>query len=1015
MMKKVAKMLLVGLLCLGSVKMALAQAIDTVIQLPNANNWNFIWGITRVGDTLFLGDDNFGDIIKVSVRGDTLGRIDLPNFYRFNHGLEYTGTHFLVAQDYRLSGARLYRFNRQGQVVDSIQFPFVIGDNNGPPVRPGGISDIALDQNGHLWFAVYEPDNIPSNGTGSYPFAYAYKWDWQNDVVLDTVPLHNGQVQGIAIKGDTLFYVGDNFHNNQSERVYAVNLSSATKDTLFSFPMPDPDNDQDPRGLHWDGKHLWAVAYRVGNNINRFRVLYRFRIDGSGTPKIALSTSTINFGNQTLNTRDSIAFTISNVGSATLRLNGFSAPPTAPFTLSIGTDSLLAGESKTYFAYFQPQEFGPQEATFFIESNDPTEPQKRLTLLGKGVYAGKYLHLSQTQYNFGQRRHNARCSYTLIIENRGTDTLTLDGLTTKSEFFYVDSLNLTAIPTAVPPQTAHQVRVWFRVPSVSGLVSDTLYLISDANNGAVQRLALSGEGVSVNRQLGAILWQGRVPANPETSVQDYSPVSMKPIPDVNDDGIDDIVLATENYWTLCINGNGSDSMDIFWRFNTGTNNNNSGSVDRVGALQIAPDLNQDGIADVVIGCGGGNEEVYAISGKDGRLIWQWELFDSVNFALGDINGIDASGDFNNDGVVDILATASASNSAGTQGRRSVYCLNGRTGQLLWQLPLNTFVDGVVATDLGGVVSTNSQNDVSNLIYGFDSTGTIRWSYNNNRPVWEMVTFKSSPTVQTVVLAEGTSTFANVSIKALNAQTGQWLWTGATSNGFYTDVKLLSGANNSPKVSAAGSYSAFVLDAQTGATLWQVPLGSITLGVGEIRKGNKSLAGTTSAVAFTTLDNRMLIYETETGQLRFTFNTGSGTSSTAAEQVSVVDDITNDGTADFVVTSRDGRIWCLSGGESPLSVKHKSQNPTSFVLEQNYPNPFNPTTLIRYELPTTSTVTLELYDILGRKIATLLNMKQSQGRYSYMLNADAVGLSSGIYFYRLQAGIFSATRKMILVK
>jgi len=1006
-----------ALLLAFSLQSVSAQTIDTVISLPNSNAWNFIWGITRIGDTLFLGDDNFGDIIRMTVRGDTLGRIDLPNFYNFNHGLEFDGTHFLVAQDYRLAGARLYRFTRQGQVVDSVQFPFVIGDNNGPPMRPGGIGDIALDRNGHLWFAVYEPDNIPSSGGGSYPFAYAYKWDLINNTLLDTVPLYNGQVQGIAVKGDTLFYVGDNFHNNQPERIYAVNLNSPTKDTLFSFPMPDPDNDQDPRGLYWDGNHLWSIAYRVGGNVNRFRVLYRFRIDGGGTPKIATSTNAINFGNVVLNRRDSIAFTVSNIGSATLRLNGFSTVGTSDFSLSVGVDSLAPNTSKTYFAYFQPQQFGNQEATFFINSNDPTEPQKRLTLSGKGVYNGKFLHLSATQYNFGQRRHNARCSYTFTIENRGIDTLTLQGLTTKSEFFYVDSLNLNAIPLRLAPQRAQEVRVWFRVPSTTGAVSDTLYLLSDADNGAVQRLALGGEGVSVNRELGAIFWQGRVPNNPTTSFQDFSPVSMKPIPDVNGDGVDDIVLATENYWTLCINGNGSDSMDIFWRFNTGTNNNNSGSVDRVGALQIARDLNNDGIADVVIGCGGGNEEVYALSGKDGRLIWQWELFDSLNFALGDINGIDASRDFNGDGTVDILATSSASNSSGTQGRRSLYCLNGRTGQVLWQLPLNRHVDGVIATWLGGVVATNSQSDINNFIHGFDSTGTIRWTYNNNRPVWEMAKFATAPNNEIVILAEGTSTFASVSLKALNAQTGALLWTGATGNGFYTDVKTMRDVNNNgfPEAIGAGRYSAFVVDALTGATIWEVPLGSITLGAAELRKGNLSLTGTSSAVAFATLDNRVLIYDATTGAVRFTFNTGTGANSTAAEQVSALDDITGDGTVEFVVTSRDGRIWCLSGGSTTSATHTGTKPPSTFSLEQNYPNPFNPTTVLTYQLPVASDVKLELFDVLGRKVATLVNAKQPAGTHRYTLQASAFGLASGVYFYRLQAGEFSATKKMLFLK
>jgi hypothetical protein len=88
-------------------------------------------------------------------------------------------------------------------------------------------------------------------------------------------------------------------------------------------------------------------------------------------------------------------------------------------------------------------------------------------------------------------------------------------------------------------------------------------------------------------------------------------------------------------------------------------------------------------------------------------------------------------------------------------------------------------------------------------------------------------------------------------------------------------------------------------------------------------------------------------------------------------------------------------------------------PTQFALEQNYPNPFNPTTMIRYELPVASTVSLKVYDVLGREVATLVNERQEAGAYSVAFNANA--LSSGIYFYRLQAGNFISTKKMMLVK
>ena len=88
-------------------------------------------------------------------------------------------------------------------------------------------------------------------------------------------------------------------------------------------------------------------------------------------------------------------------------------------------------------------------------------------------------------------------------------------------------------------------------------------------------------------------------------------------------------------------------------------------------------------------------------------------------------------------------------------------------------------------------------------------------------------------------------------------------------------------------------------------------------------------------------------------------------------------------------------------------------PEKFILYQNYPNPFNPITSIEYQLPIDSKVSLTVYNILGEQITTLVNEKQSAGVYT--LKFDASKLSSGIYIYRLKAGTFTQTKKMILLR
>lgn len=88
-------------------------------------------------------------------------------------------------------------------------------------------------------------------------------------------------------------------------------------------------------------------------------------------------------------------------------------------------------------------------------------------------------------------------------------------------------------------------------------------------------------------------------------------------------------------------------------------------------------------------------------------------------------------------------------------------------------------------------------------------------------------------------------------------------------------------------------------------------------------------------------------------------------------------------------------------------------PTVYDLAQNFPNPFNPSTTIRYQIPQDGIVTLKIYDILGSEVATLVNEEKLAGKYEVNFNAST--LASGVYIYKIQAGSFINSKKMILLK
>jgi photosystem II stability/assembly factor-like uncharacterized protein len=133
---------------------------------------------------------------------------------------------------------------------------------------------------------------------------------------------------------------------------------------------------------------------------------------------------------------------------------------------------------------------------------------------------------------------------------------------------------------------------------------------------------------------------------------------------------------------------------------------------------------------------------------------------------------------------------------------------------------------------------------------------------------------------------------------------------------------------------------------------------------------------------------------------------TGLTSTRVSALSVV------GTNLFAGTN--GGVWRRPLSEMLTSVQRTSSDlPTHFNLEQNYPNPFNPATTISFSVPSKSLVSLKVFDALGREVSTLLADELSAGTYARQWHAGA--LPSGVYFYRLLAGSFTETKRLLLLK
>jgi photosystem II stability/assembly factor-like uncharacterized protein len=313
------------------------------------------------------------------------------------------------------------------------------------------------------------------------------------------------------------------------------------------------------------------------------------------------------------------------------------------------------------------------------------------------------------------------------------------------------------------------------------------------------------------------------------------------------------------------------------------------------------------------------------------------------------------------------------------------------------------------------ISVNSLVVSGNNLFGESEYSGIFLSTNNGTN-WTKTSLTNTPVLSFAV--SDANLFAGTNHGVFLSTNNGTSWTQADSG--LTPVGTFSYVNvNAFAVSGsnifAGAYGGVFLSPNNGTSWTKVDSGLTPVGSDPYVAIN-NLAVSGANIFASTSDGRVFL-STNNGT-NWT-DESSGLTGQAITSITACDTYLFIGVT-YSVKNRNNQNIPVDGimrrplSEMVTAVKEATgEIPTRFSLSQNYPNPFNPSTVISYQIASAGKVSLKVYDILGREVATLVNSVKAAGNYT--VTFIATNLPSGVYFYRLQAGTYSNTKKLLLLK
>jgi outer membrane protein assembly factor BamB len=900
-------------------------------------------------------------------------------------------------------------------------------------------SDGLAFANGYLWTVsrvasqvqVFRVDTLTGAAVDSMPdptagWAGGVVWDgaalWFSDQYptarilrvspgsTDTLAMFNVpgvKPWGMAYDGTNLWNSSEENGSNGPDRVYW--LDRTTGATLWSFTLPAHTPlpaGRRPRGLAWDGQYLWLIAYETnGWNVK----ILKYDVSNGVYPDIDFAETSHNYGVHVVGYPATWSVNASNIGNVGLLVDsarfavGVAYQLAAPliFPLTINPQS-----SVVFTIRFAPPVGGDFRDTLRVYSNDPDESPFPLFLRGVGLPDEGDVDPRPAALDFGSVRISnplLSTSRTVDIYNMGAGTLRVSDLRIVGDTLF--TLEAVALPLVIGYSAHAPVRVWF-APRQAIAYSAVLRIHSDDPDEPVVEVPLTGLGDVTPVPGGGALWYFPTAGSSVTSVTG--------IGDVNGDGTSDALAASSNCLVYCLNGSSTGAADTFWTFNTGVTPSHSGYVYYERAMCSSPDLDGDGIRDVIVGTAGTSRSVYAVSGATGEQIW---IFDTHFWGGGGwVDEVSSVADLNNDAIADVLVAAGDDNQ-GT-GPRRVFALSGATGQLIWPgTPTATHyavraIRDVTDDNIPDVVGGGANGTV-NAYSGADGASLWSVALPGGSPIFALLPMgNANPEVsitEDVVVASASS-----GVYCLDGGTGDVIWSlPVTSNVYYLAVGSDITFDDVREV-CYGTYSgwAYCVDGNSGQTVWSlVPDPQTPQAVQSLTAVPDVTGDGKMEIACGTLGGHTVLLNGCTGQREWS-TLGSG-SNGAVDAIGVLPDIDRNGSWEILAGHRAGVVEALSGGFLPSVTVSRPGVIREFALRAAYPNPFNGTTEISFSLLCPEHVTLKVYDVLGGEVQMLVDGHMNAGDHRVIFNGS--GLPSGVYFYRLTTRESSATRRLLLIR